>query len=62
MLEYADFMLLFELLFHDIKNNDLSIPQKKAVKSKILDTAFSSFDSVNNNKMRINLSKEELEA
>ena len=62
MLEYADFMLLFELLFHDIKNTDLSIPQKKAVKLKILDTAFSSFDCVNNNKMRINLSKEELEA
>ena len=55
-------MLLFELLFHDIKNTDLSIPQKKAVKLKILDTAFSSFDCVNNNKMRINLSKEELEA
>ena len=61
-LEYADFMLPFELLFRDIKNNDLSIPQTKAVKSKILDTAFSSFDSFNNNKMRSNLSKEELKA
>ena len=30
--EYADFMLPFELLFHDIKNTDLSIPQTKAVK------------------------------
>ena len=59
-LEYADFMLPFELLFRDIKNSDLSIPQTKAVKSKILDTAFSSFDSFNNNKMRSNLSKEEL--
>ena len=46
-LEYADFMLPFELLFRDIKNSDLSIPQTKAVKSKILDTAFSSFDSFN---------------
>ena len=61
-LEYANLMLLLELLFHDIKNTDLSIPQNKAVKSKILDTAFSSFDSVNNNKMRSNLSKEELGA
>ena len=34
----------------------------KAIKSKILDTAFSSFDSFNNNKMRSNLSKEELKA
>ena len=39
-----------------------AIPQTKAVKSKILDTAFSSFDSFNNNKMRSNLSKEELKA
>ena len=61
-LEYANFMLLLELLFHDIKNTDLSISQNKAVKSKILDTAFSSFDSFNNNKMRSNLSKEELKA
>ena len=58
-LEYANFMLQFELLFRDTKNNDLSIPQTKALKSKILDTAFSSFDSFNNNKMRSNLSKEE---
>ena len=61
-LEYADFMLPFELLCRDIKNSDLSIPQTKAVKSKILDTAFSSFGSFNNNKMRSNLSKEELKA
>ena len=61
-LEYVDFMLPFELLFRDIKNSDLSIPQTKAVKLKILDTAFSSFDSFNNNKMRSNLSKEELKA
>ena len=33
--EYADFMLPFEFLFRDIKNTDLSIPQTKAVKSKI---------------------------
>ena len=49
-------------MFRDIKNTDLTVPQSKAVKSKILDTAFSSFDSFNNNKMRSNLSKEELKA
>ena len=59
-LEFA--IPLFELLLRDIKNTDLSIPQTKAVKSKILDTAFSSFDSFNKNKMRSNLSKEELKA
>ena len=54
--------MLFELLFRDIKNTDLSIPQTKAAKSKILETAVSSSDSFNNNKMRSNLSKEELKA
>ena len=58
-LEYADFTLPFEFLFCDIKNTDLSIPQTKAVKSKILETAFSIFGSFNNYKMRSNLPKEE---
>ena len=49
-------------MFRDIKNTGLPLPQIKAVKSKILDAAFSSFDSFNNNKMRSNLSKEELKA
>ena len=49
-------------MFRDIKNTDLSIPQTKVVKANILDNAFSSFDSCNNNKVRSNLSKEELKA
>ena len=53
-------MLTFGLLFHGIKNTDLSIPQTKVVKSKILNTAFYSFDTFDNNKMRSNLPKEEL--
>ena len=57
-LEYSDFMLPFELLFGDIKNTNLSIPQTKPILGK----AFSSSDSFNNNKMRSNLSKEELKA
>ena len=48
-------MLPFELLFRDIKSNDLSVPQ-------ILDTAFSSFDSFNNNKIKSNLPKEDVKA
>ena len=61
-LEYTDFMLPFQLLFHDIKSTDLSISRTKAVKSTILDTAFSCFDSFNNNKKKSNLFKEELKA
>ena len=59
-LEHAGFMLLFELLFCDIKSNNLSIPL--AVKSKFLVTTFSSFDSFNSSKIKSNLSKEELKA
>ena len=61
-LEYADFLLPFEVLFHDIKSIELSISQTKAVKSKILDTEFSSFDIFNNKKTKSNLSEEELNA
>ena len=46
--------------FGDIKSNNLSISQTKAVKSKILDTAFSFFDSFNNKKIENNFSKDEL--
>ena len=51
-------MVPFKLFFCDIKSNDLSIPQTKAVKPKILDTQFSSFYSFHNNKIKSNLSKE----
>ena len=54
-----DFMLPFELLFHDIKGKDLSICQIKSVKSKIWDTTLPSFDSFSNNKIKSNLFKEE---
>ena len=57
--EYDDFLLPFELLFRDIKNCDLSIPQSKAVNSKLLDTESSSFDSFNTNNVKKIFSKEE---
>ena len=59
-LEYQDSMLPFELLLCVIRSNNLSISQNTAAKSNILDTAFSSFDSFNNNKINCTLSKEEL--
>ena len=42
--------------------NNLNFRHSKIFQSKILDTTFASFDSFNNNKMRNNLSKEELKA
>ena len=48
--------------FRDIKSNDLSIPQTKAVKAKILDTKDFSLSSFNNNKIKNNLSKKKLKA
>ena len=45
-LQYAVFTLPFELLFCDIKSKDLPMPQTKAVKSDILDIAFSPFNSL----------------
>ena len=38
-------MLLFDHLFSDTKGSDLSFPQTKTVKSKVLDTIVFSFDS-----------------
>ena len=61
-IEYSEYMLPFELLFRDIKNNNLTTPQCNSIKSKILDTAFSSFDFLNTNKIKSNLSNLELEA
>ena len=42
MLEYADYRLPFELPFRDIKTNDLTALQSSSIKSKLLDTAFTS--------------------
>ena len=41
-LEYADYMLPFELMFCDFKTNDLTTSQNSSIKSKVLDTAFTS--------------------
>ena len=43
-LEYADYMLPFELLFRDIKTNHLTTSQSSSIKSKFLDTAFTSYN------------------
>ena len=49
-------------LFCDIKSSNLSFPQTKPVKLKILDITFSSFDCFNGNKIKINFSGKEFKA
>ena len=44
-LEYADYMVSFELLYRDIETTNLNVLQNENIKSKFLDTAFSSFDA-----------------
>ena len=49
-------------LFCDIKSSNLSFPQTKPVKLKILDITFSSFDCFNGNKIKINFCGKEFKA
>ena len=48
-LEYADYMVSFGLLYQDIKTTNLNTLQNETIKSKLLDTAFSSFDTFKKN-------------
>ena len=61
-LEYADYMVSFELLFRDITTTNLSNIQNETIKSKFRDTAFSSFTSFDKDKPKNNLTKAELHA
>ena len=56
-LEYADYMASFELLYRDIKTTNLNTLQNETIKSKLWDTAFSSFDTFKRNKPKNNLSE-----
>ena len=62
MLEYANYMLPFELLFRDIKTNDLTTSQTSSMKSKLLDTAFTSYNFFERKRPVSNLSETELNA
>ena len=61
-LEYADDMVSFELLYRDIKTTHLNTLQNETIKCKLLDTAFSLFDTFKKNKPKNNLSEIELQA
>ena len=61
-LEYADYMLPFELLFYDIKTNDLTTSQSSSLKSKLWDTAFTSYNFLERKRPVCYLSEAELNA
>ena len=61
-LEYADYMVSFELVFRDIATTNLSNIQNETIKSKLPDTAFSSLTSLDKNKPKNKLTKAELHA
>ena len=61
-LEYADYLLPFELLYHDIHNLDITNEKKEVLKTRIKDCAFSSFKSYNENGAPLHLTPEEFTA
>ena len=60
--EYADYLVLFELLHCDIHNLDITNEKKEVLKTRIKDCAFSSFHSYNENGAPVNLTSEEFAA
>ena len=58
--EYADYLVLFELLHCDIHNLDITNEKKEVLKTRIQDCAFSSFN--NENSAPLNLTPEEFAA
>ena len=53
-------MLPFDLLFRDIKSNDLTTSRSNSIKSKLLDTAFISYNILERKRSVSNLSETEL--
>ena len=45
MIEYSEFLLPFQLLFHDIKCEDLCNEDMSAIKARLLDTALTSYQN-----------------
>ena len=61
-LEYADYLLPFELLYHAIHNLDITKEKKEVLKTRIKDCPFSLFNSCNENGAPLNLTSEEFAA
>ena len=62
ILEYADYLLPFELVYRDIHNLDITNEKEKISKTRIKDCAFPSFKSYNGNGAPLNLTSEEFAA
>ena len=45
LIEYSEFLLLFELLFRDIKREDLCNEDMSVIKARLLDTALTSYQN-----------------
>ena len=54
ILEYTDYLLPFELLYHDIHNLDITNENKEVLKTRTKDCAFSSFNSYDENCATLN--------
>ena len=61
-LEHADYMGSFKLLYREIKTTNLHTIQNETIKSKLLNTEFSSSDTFKKNKPKTNLTGIELQA
>ena len=61
-IEYTDFMLPFELLYRDIKSEEVPNENLKILENKLLDTATSSYAKIESYKIRPNFSSDEAKA
>ena len=61
-LEYADYMLPFDLLFCEIKTNDLTAALSSSIKFRLLDTVFTSYIFFERKRYVSNLSEAEVNA
>ena len=53
MIEYSEFLLPFELLFRDIKCEDLCNKDVSAIKVRLLDTALTSYQNFSNENVKM---------
>ena len=61
-LEYANYLLSFELLYRDIHNLDITNEKREVLKTRVKHCVFSSFNSYNENGAPLNSTPEEFAA
>ena len=61
-IKYTDFMLPFELLYSDIRSEEVPSKNFRTLKNKLLDTATSSCDKTKSYRIRSNLSSDKAKA